>query len=648
LFLEIVFAALFALFVAGLNFFRVSKYSPGNEKMQEIASLIHEGAMVFLKKQYSVVIWFVLMVAVVLAFLIGVNMALAFVLGAVLSAFAGNIGMRIATKANVRTTEAARVALGKGFSVAFDAGLVAGMSVVGLGLLGITVLFYVFNDPAIIFGFGFGASAIALFARVAGGIYTKAADIGADLVGKLETSLPEDDPRNPAVIADNVGDNVGDVAGMGADLFESYVDSIIAAIVIGFLFFGQNGAFLPLVVAAFGIIASVVGTFFVRVKKEKVFMAIDKGIFVAVALMVVFSYITAVYFMGTIGIFYAILTGLASALVIGFFTEYVTSPHHKPTRFIAEASKTGAGTNVIAGLGVGMFSTVVPVLTISAAIIISFSVAGLLGVAVAAVGMLSIIALTLGADVYGSISDNAQGIAEMAGLGKEVRERTEMLDAVGNSTAAVGKGFAISSAALTTLALFASYIGLTGLSIIDLSSPTVIAGLFLGAMTAFFFSALTMRAVGSAASQMVEEVRRQFKQIKGLLEGKAKPNYNKCIEISTDAAIKKMAFPAAVAILFPLAMGLGLGPEALGGFLAGAIASGFLLAVFMANAGASWDNAKKFIEAGNFGGKGSPAHKAAIVGDTVGDPFKDTSGPALNILIKLMTIVSLVFIPLLI
>jgi len=642
----IIATALLALLFSFLKRAEVLSMPRGNKKMKEISDLIHKGAMTFLRAEYKVIAIFIAVVAVLLAIGLGLNIALLFIFGAVLSAVAGNIGMRTATSANSRTTQASIKSIKAGFQVAFASGSVMGFAVVGLGLLGVTISYLVFNDPTIIYGFGFGASSIALFARVGGGIYTKAADVGADLVGKVEKGIPEDDPRNPAVIADNVGDNVGDVAGMGADLFESYVDAIIAAMVLGVVFMGTKGILIPLALAAIGIVSSIIATLAVRTKGKDIFGAIDKGILAAAILMAVISYFFLVYFMGTFGLFLAIVAGLVGAIIIGYSTEYVTSPFHSPTQKIAAAAKTGAGTNVIAGLSTGMFSTAVPVITVGGVILASFYFAGIMGVAIAAVGMLGTLGITLAADTYGSVADNAAGISEMAGLGKKVRERTELLDAVGNSTAAIGKGFAISSAALTALALFASYIVVAGLEVIDVAQPAVIVGVFLGALIPFVFSAFTMSAVGKAAVQMVEEVRRQFKTIKGLMKGKAKPDYDKCISISTQAALKEMIVPSLIAILAPVAVGVVLGAEALGGFLAGAITTGFLMAVFLANAGASWDNAKKFIESGHFGGKGSDAHKAAVVGDTVGDSAKDVSGPSINVILKLMTIVALLAVPL--
>jgi K(+)-stimulated pyrophosphate-energized sodium pump len=650
-------AAIVSLFFAFYNYMKVIKSSPGNEKMEELSDLIHKGAMTFLNKEYTILVIFVIIVTAALYFFIGQNISIAFVIGAIFSALAGNIGMRIATKANSRTAEGSKKSLDEGLKIAFSSGTVMGLTVVGLGLLGIILLYLIFNDPSIIYGFGFGASSIALFARVGGGIYTKAADVGADLVGKVEAGIPEDDPRNPAVIADNVGDNVGDIAGMGADLFESYVDSIIAAMVIGTTILittriTKGYVILPLILAALGIISSIIGTYFVKTRKEKAQRALDKGIWAAAIIMAVLSFIVIRYFMpNSQGVFYAMLSGLIAGIIIGLSTEYYTTNTKKPTQDIAEAAKTGAGINLIQGLALGMLSTLIPVLTICAAIFIAYYFSGLYGIAIAAVGMLSTLGITLAIDCYGPVADNAAGIAEMSNLGRKVRKRCESLDAIGNTTAAIGKGFAIGSAALTALALFASFTQvaaqLTGKpTIIDITTPKVIIGLFIGGVVSFIFSALTMKAVGKAAESVVKEVRRQFKQIKGLIKGKAKPDSNKCISIVTSNALKQMILPSLITIITPILVGLFLGVQALGGLLAGAIVTGFLMAIFMANAGAAWDNAKKYIEAGHFGGKGSPAHKAAIAGDTVGDPLKDCSGPSINILIKLISIVALVFLPL--
>ncbi|MEA2038092.1 MAG: sodium-translocating pyrophosphatase [Nanoarchaeota archaeon] len=638
----------------------VMRKSAGNEKMKELSELIHKGAMTFLSKEYKILAVFALVVAIALYFFIGSNIAMAFVIGAVFSAVAGNIGMRIATKANARTTEGSKKSINEGLNIAFSSGTVMGLCVVGLGLLGVTLLYLIFGDPNIIYGFGFGASSIALFARVGGGIFTKAADVGADLVGKVEAGIPEDDPRNPAVIADNVGDNVGDIAGMGADLFESYVDSIIAAMVIGTTILGiatkidKGYVILPLILAGLGILSSIIGTFFVRVTKGKAQHALDKGIWGASVIMAILSFFVIGYIIPNshgLGVFYSMLAGLVGGIIIGLSTEYYTSDHKKPTQEVAEAAQTGAGTNLIQGLSVGMFSTLIPVLTICLAIYVSYHFSGLYGIAIAAVGMLSTLGITLATDCYGPVADNAAGIAEMAKLGGNARKRCEGLDAIGNTTAAIGKGFAIGSAGLTALALFASFTQvaaqLTGkATVIDITTPTVIIGLFIGGVLPFVFSALAMKAVGRAAESIVQEVRRQFKQIKGLMQGKAKPDSEKCVSIVTGAALKQMILPTLITLVTPILVGIFLGVEAVGGLLAGATVVGFLMAVFMANAGATWDNAKKYIEAGHFGGKGSDAHKAAVIGDTVGDPCKDTSSPALNILIKLISIIALVFLPL--
>src|SRR3989344_535374 len=639
-----------ALVFAGFTALRIMKKSPGNAKTKELSDIIYKGAMAFLNKEYKVLVIFMAAVALVLWLFIpntGYKLAISFIIGGIFSALAGNIGMRIATKANARTAWGVKQSVNEGLHIAFSSGAVMGMTVVGLGLLGVAVLYLIFMDPNIIYGFGFGASSIALFARVGGGIYTKAADVGADLVGKVEAGIPEDDPRNPAVIADNVGDNVGDVAGMGADLFESYVNSIIAAMAIGLMLFGPSHVILPLMLAALGIIASMAGIVFVKANDEKqLFSAMNKGLYSSTIIAAVLSFLFIKYQGFDIGIFYAALAGLIAGVLIGLFTQYYTSNNYKPTQSIAIAAKTGAGTNVIQGLAVGMLSTLIPVVSVSIAVLIAYKFAGLYGIAIAGVGMLATLGFTLAIETYGAVADNAAGISEMANVGKNVREKTELLDAVGNTTAAIGKGFAIGSAALTALALFASFSQITKIDVMSISDPNVIIGLFIGGMLPFLFSSFAMQAVGKAASGIVNEVRRQFKEIKGLMKGKAKPDYNRCIAISTRSALRQMIFPSLLAILSPIIVGYIFGIEALGGLLVGSIVTGFSLAIFMANSGGAWDNAKKYIEAGNFGGKGSDAHKAAVVGDTVGDPFKDTAGPSLNILIKLMSIVAIVFVPL--
>lgn len=663
-------AGVLALLFAVVLTKRVTAVQPGNERMVEIMNSIHEGAMAFLGRQYKTLVIFIIVMALVI---VGAGMltgaegglnpltAVPFLVGAACSILAGNIGMRIATKANARTANAAQESgLNKALGVAFSGGAVMGMSVVGLGLLGLGIVILLFpGQSAIINGFSLGASSVALFGRVGGGIYTKAADVGADLVGKVEAGIPEDDPRNPAVIADNVGDNVGDVAGMGSDLFESYVGSVIAAIALGAsLGIGANGegVIVPLLLAAWGIIASILGTFFVRTGEGKnPQKALDAGTYVATLLSIIGTFVICKFMLPetfldgrytNIGVFIASVAGLIAGTLIGKITEYYTSADYKPVKEIAASCETGTATNIISGIATGMTSTALPIIVICCGIGAAYYFAGLYGIAIAAVGMLSTTGIVVAVDAYGPISDNAGGIAEMAGLEHHVREITDNLDAVGNTTAAIGKGFAIGSAALTALALFSAYTQAAGVTNIDIMNPMVVIGLFLGGMLPFLFSAMTMSAVGRSASHMITEVRRQFREIPGLMEGTAKPDYARCVDISTTAALREMVMPAVLAVVAPLFVGLVLGPEALGGLLAGSLVTGFLLAVMMSNAGGAWDNAKKYIEGGNFGGKGSDAHAAAVNGDTVGDPFKDTSGPSINILIKLMTIIALVFVPL--
>ncbi len=630
----------------------VSHASPGNPRMQEIASAIAEGADAFLKSEYKILAIFIVVLFLLIGFFINWGTAVCFLLGALCSILAGFFGMKVATKANVRTANAAAESgMNKALSIAFAGGSVMGMCVVGLGLLGCSVIYLLTGNYNILFGFSLGASSIALFARVGGGIYTKAADVGADLVGKVEAGIPEDDPRNPAVIADNVGDNVGDVAGMGADLFESYVGALISALTLGVLVAGNfqgAGAFYPLMIAAVGIAASIIATFFVRGKDDSnPHAALKMGSYVSAALVGIISIPLSQVFFG--GMFYSlpIIAGIIVGLVIGYMTEVYTSGDYKSVKRIADQSETGSATTIISGVAVGMMSTWVPIVLICVGIFVSYRVTNnLYGIALAAVGMLSTTGITVAVDAYGPIADNSGGIAEMSGLDHHVREITDKLDAVGNTTAAMGKGFAIGSAALTALALFVSYAQEVNLTSIDLLTPNVVIGLLIGGMLPFAFSAMTMDSVSKAAYKMIEEVRRQFREIPGILEGTAKPDYTSCVGISTTAALHEMIVPGIMAVVVPLLVGILLGPEALGGLLAGSLVTGVLLAIFMSNSGGAWDNAKKFIEEGHHGGKGSAAHKAAVVGDTVGDPFKDTSGPSLNILIKLMTVVSLVFAPL--
>ena len=675
IYIAIAAGSLALIFAAGLVVY-IMRQDAGSEEIRAIGRAIQEGAMAFLSREYRFLAIFVIVVFIVLALLIDYDItgktgndrsfpstAVAYLVGALASGIAGFVGMSIAVRANVRTTAAAMSGLSPALRVAFSSGAVMGISVVGIGILGVTILYWIFKDISIVAGFGFGASSIALFARVGGGIFTKAADVGADLVGKIEQGIPEDDPRNPATIADNVGDNVGDVAGMGADLFESYVGSIIATIALGTVaattavFAGSadegyrsSPFILPLLVAAIGIFSSIIGTFLVRTGEQasmgRLLWALRTGIFSAGGLVLLGSGLAIWALDMDFKLFWAILVGLVAGQIIGTATEYFTSYEFLPTKWLSRQSLTGPATIIIGGFGLGMLSTVVPVVSVVVAIWLANWLAGLYGIALAAVGMLSTLGITLATDAYGPVADNAGGIAEQAHLDPEVRERTDALDSLGNTTAATGKGFAIGSAVLTALALMAAYSQVVKIEVFNLIDPNVMIGLLVGTLLPFLFSALTMQAVGRAANRMVEEVRRQFREIPGIMEGTGKPEYGRAVDISTQGALREMVLPGLMAIVAPIVVGFVLGPEALGGMLLGSIATGFLLAVTMANAGGAWDNAKKYIERGNLGGKGSDAHKAAVVGDTVGDPFKDTSGPSLNILLKLMSIVALVFAPL--
>ena len=667
-----VIASIISLAFAALLTSMVLKKDGGNDQIRFIGDAIQKGAMAFLSREYRLLAIFVVVMAIIIGVFIDMDVldridgkddssvpgtAIAYLIGAIGSGLAGFIGMSIAVRANTRTTVQAMEGLNSALRVAFNSGAVMGVSVVGIALLGVTMMFVAFTDASVVAGFGFGASSIALFARVGGGIYTKAADVGADLVGKVEQGIPEDDPRNPATIADNVGDNVGDVAGMGADLFESYVGSIIAAVALaGVGAIALKGALeqelilFPLLVASIGIIASIIGTFLVRTGEGadmgRLLWSLRTGIFAAGILVLAGTAGAVVVLELPWQLFWVVLVGLVAGQLIGTASEYYTSYEYSPTKKLAEQAETGPATIMIGGLGLGMVSTVIPGLVVVIAMWLSYELADVYGVALAAVGMLSTLGITLATDAYGPVADNAGGIAEQAGLDPEVRERTDALDSLGNTTAATGKGFAIGSAVLTALALMAAYAAVVGIEVFNIMDPKVMMGLIIGAIMPFLFAALTMQAVGRAAYAMVQEVRRQFREISGLLEGTADPDYARAVDISTQGAMKEMVLPGLISIAVPVLVGAVLGAEALGGLLIGSIATGFLFAIMMANAGGAWDNAKKYIEAGHFGGKGSDEHSAAVVGDTVGDPFKDTSGPALNILLKLMSIVALVFGPL--
>jgi K(+)-stimulated pyrophosphate-energized sodium pump len=630
----------------------IKKADPGDEKMQEISHAIRTGAFAFIRREYSTVAWVLVIASPILFFALGLPALITFLIGALLSLLAGLIGMNAATLANVRTAQAAKKGAAEALQIAFPSGAIMGLTVVGLNLVGITFLYLLFPDPELLTGYGLGSSLVALFARFGGGIYTKAADVGADLVGKLEEGIPEDDPRNPAVIADNVGDNVGDVCGMGGDLFESEAEVMVAAMAIGTTLFARYGAKAivgPVLLFAIGVLASVLGIYYIKIRRSsKIYSAINSGNYVTCVLAVLGGFIFTKFYLKDLAMFWAVMVGPLAGLLVGLAAEYYTSDEKKPVRFLASSAQTGAATTIIDGVAIGMKSTVLPIIITSGAVLIAYRFGGFYGLALSAVSMLSISGITIAVDAYGPVADNAGGIAEMASLPEDVREVTDTLDSVGNSMAAVTKGFDISAAALTALSLFAAYASAAKLETIDLLSPLVIIGLLIGGVLPFFFSAQAFEAVGRAAGYMIEEVRRQFCEIPGLREGRTKPDYARCVDISTRVALKEMVFPSLIALLAPVVIGFTLGTEALAGVLAGSLLTGMLMALFLSNSGGAWDNAKKYIEAGNHGGKNSPAHEAAVIGDTVGDPFKDTAGPSLNILFKLVEIVALMIAPLLI